>query len=332
MEISKATQLKTAIITGVFGQDGIFLVKILKRKNYKIFGISHKNPSSPLQNQVFNNLDGFLACDIRETSKIIEYMKFIKPDEFYNFAGLSSPSESFKYPERYLDVNAVAVENLVSSLSKENGLSSLRFYQASSSEIFGLSQESPQNELTEYSPATPYGKSKMIATKICQEMRETRNLHLSCGILYNHESEYRDPKFVSRKISKGFARVKLKLQNQIELGNLDSRRDWGYAEDYVYAMWLMLQQDSPGDFIISSGNQHSVKEFLIETFSVSGLPGIFSDYVKFDPNQLRPQDPNFLVGDSSLAKLKLGWEPTTTFRELVQKMYSHDLLEENTNL
>jgi GDPmannose 4,6-dehydratase len=209
---------------------------------------------------------------------------------------------------------------------------SLRFYQASSSEIFGASDVSPQNEHTEYAPATPYGFSKMFATQFCQNMRRSRNLHISCGILYNHESEFRDPKFVSRKITKGLVRIKLKLQDQIELGNLDSHRDWGYAADYVQAMWLMLQQDIPGDFVIASGQQHTVKDFLIETFTLSGLPGKFSDYVKFDQNQLRPQDPNTLVGDSALAKVKLGWEPTTSFRELVQKMYSHDLVEETANL
>ena len=324
--------MKTAIITGVFGQDGVFLVKFLKRKNYKIYGISHSKPSTPIQNQILMSLDGLLVTDIRDTSKIIDYIKFIRPAEFYNLAGLSSPSESFKHPEKYLEVNALAVENLINRISEEKSMVSIRFYQASSSEIFGTSNVSPQNEHTEYAPATPYGFSKMVVTEFCQKIRSNRNFHVSCGILYNHESEFRDPKFVSRKITKGLARIKLTLQDQIELGNLDSRRDWGYAADYVQAMWLMLQQDIPGDFVIASGQQHTVNDFLIETFTLSGLPGKFSDYVKFDQNQLRPQDPNTLVGDSALAKVKLGWEPTTSFRELVQKMYSHDLVEETANL
>ncbi len=315
--------MKVALITGITGQDGLHLTKFLLAKGYKVFGlyssrdVSEFSKKFPTVSLIQGNLSNF--------SSLVRAIEISNPNEIYNLAGISLVSLSYLNPDLVHDVNGKGPVRLIEAiryLGKEN---QIRLYQASSSEMFGKTQDAPQNEDSKFNPVSPYGKSKTYAHQACTKYRTDFGMHISCGILYNHESEVRSVDFVTRKITKGLAQILKGELDKIHLGSLDSIRDWGYAGDYIEAMWLMLQEQIPGDYVIASGEAHSVKEFLEIAFLHSGLGGPVENYIVIDENLKRNLDVGNLIGDSTKAKKLLGWEPKVTFNELVVKMMKHDL-------
>jgi GDPmannose 4,6-dehydratase len=318
--------LKTALITGITGQDGFHLTELLLNKNYKIFGLLNGQRNSRVIefSQKFPNVE-LIEGDLTDFSSLIRAIDFAKPDEIYNLGAISFVGLSFKQPELTANVTGLGPLRLLEALRTLGCEKTVRFYQASSSEMFGKVQQVPQNESTIFYPRSPYGVAKVYAHQICINYREAYGMHVSCGILFNHEGEYRGEEFVTRKISKGVAQIKKGLTSHVRLGTLEPRRDWGYAGDYVQAMWLMLQQEKPDDFVIATGITHSIRDFFNSALEVAGLSGEAEDYVIIDQNFVRPAEVDLLIGDASKAKEILGWKPTLDFQGLVKKMVEFDL-------
>ena len=318
--------MKTALITGITGQDSFHLTELLLGKEYKIYGLlSGIKTSRAIEfSKKFPNVV-FIEGNLTDSSSLIKSIEISKPDEIYNLGGISFVGLSFKQPELTADVTGLGPLRLLEAIRTLGMEKDIRFYQASSSEMFGKVQQVPQTETTNFYPRSPYGVAKVYAHQICVNYRESYGMHISCGILFNHEGEYRREEYVTRKITKGVADIVNKRIKKISLGNLESKRDWGYAGDYVEAMWLMLQQQNPDDYVIATGVTHSVREFLELAISYAGLKGTVEDYVEVDEDLIRPVDVELLVGDATKARHALGWSPKVKFEDLVKKMVNHDL-------
>jgi GDPmannose 4,6-dehydratase len=311
-----------ALITGISGQDGSYLAEILLAKGYEVHGLVHGSVQGP-----FERLDGITGDltlhqgDLLDEHSLVGVLRKSAPDEVYNLAAMSSVAESWRLAVATAEYTAVGVTRILEGIREV--CPDARFYQASSSEMFGRAREMPQSERTPFYPRSPYGVAKVYGHFITVNYRESFGLHASSGILFNHESPRRGREFVTRRISQGVAAIKLGLANELVLGNLDVRRDWGYAKEYVEAMWLMLQQDEPGDYVIGTGVSHSVRDLVEAAFACVGLSA--DDHVRIDPELARPADIEELVADPSRARERLGWEARTSFEELVEKMVQADL-------
>lgn len=316
-----------ALVTGVTGQDGIFLSRLLDEHGYQVFGLIRDRKSSNLS-VVRESLPSIelIEGDLRDLPSLVAALEISQPDEVYNLAAESFVGLSWKQVELTGEVTGMGAVRLFEALRihTENDMDTVRCYQASSSEMFGRAPKAPQNEATALEPRTPYGASKTFAHMMAGNYRDHYGAFIACGILYNHESEYRSPEFVPRKISRGVARIALGLQQTLALGDLDARRDWGFAGDYVRAMWMMLQQPAADDFVIATGTTHTIRDLLDAAFHRVGIDD-WQPYVVQDPRFMRAAEPNVLVGDSSKAATALGWKPTVCFEELIHRMVDRDL-------
>ncbi len=324
--------MKKALITGITGQDGSYLAEFLLSKDYEVHGIIRR--ASTFNSDRIDHLYRdpheagtrlFLHYgDLTDGTGLRQILEKVQPDELYNLGSQSHVKVSFFQPEYTADSVATGTLRLLEAVRdhQKHNTATVRFYQASSSEMFGASPP-PQNECTPFYPRSPYAVSKVAAHWFAVNYREAYGLFISNGILFNHESPRRGETFVTRKITRAIGRIKVALQEKLYLGNLDARRDWGFAGDYVEAMWSMLQQDAPGDYVIATGESHSVREFVELAFHHAGLD--WQRYVEVDPRYLRPTEVNFLQGDSSRARQKLGWHPRVDFPGLVEMMVQHDL-------
>lgn len=320
--------MKRALITGITGQDGSYLAELLLQKGYEVHGIIRR--ASTFNTERIDHLyqDPHLSGvrlflhygDLSDSVNLVKLLYELKPDEIYHLAAQSHVRVSFDIPEYTADITAVGTIRILEAI-RETGLRP-RFYQASSSEMFGSSPP-PQSESTPFHPRSPYAVSKVFAYWATVNYRESYDLFACNGILFNHESPRRGETFVTRKITRAVAHIKAGLQQKVYLGNLEAKRDWGYAPEYVEAMWRMLQQDRPDDYVIATGETHSVREFCEEAFALAGLD--WREYVEFDPRYLRPAEVDILCGDASKAKRILGWEPKVRFRELVRIMVEADM-------
>lgn len=311
-----------ALITGITGQDGYYLAEFLHEKGYEVYGMLRR--SSQNADQRLGKLATYVKCehaDLTDSLSLREVLGRVQPDEIYNLAAQSHVGWSFKTPESTFDITGAGCLRLLEAMRQTSPHS--RFYQASSSEMFGQVVEVPQTELTPFHPRSPYGVAKVAAFWATVNYREGYDLFTCNGILFNHESERRGEEFVTRKITQAVARIKLGLQPKVMLGNLEAKRDWGYAPEYVQAMWLMLQQKTPADYVVATGETHSVREFCEIAFDHVGLN--WQDYVEIDPQFFRPAEVNLLIGNAGKAKRDLGWEPRVSFRELVTRMVDADL-------
>jgi len=317
-------ETKTALVTGVTGQDGSYLAELLLDKGYNVVGIKRRTStiSTSRIDHIFDNSNFELRYgNMIDSGAIYRLLKEYNPDEVYNLAAQSHVKVSFETPEETANIVAMGTLKLLEAIINYDP--DIRLYQASSSEMFGDNPVNPQNELTRLMPASPYACSKVFAHNLIRNYRESYALHASSGILFNHESPRRGETFVTRKITLAAARIKLGLQDTLRLGNLDAKRDWGFAGDYVEAMWLMLQQEKPDDYVIATGETHSVKEFLNFVFEHAGLD--VEKHVQIDKRLFRPHEVPLLLGDPTKAKEKLGWEPDITFSDLAKMMYEADL-------
>ncbi|HYU39361.1 MAG TPA: GDP-mannose 4,6-dehydratase [Acidimicrobiia bacterium] len=322
--------MKRALITGITGQDGRHLAEFLAGKGYQVFGLvrGQANPKAQMvmdENPTLELVEG----DLQDLSSLIAAVEQVQPDEVYNLGAISFVQLSFKQPELTADITGVGVLRMLEAIRVVGGTQNnpIRFYQASSSEMFGKVRETPQNEQTAFHPRSPYGVAKVFGHYTTVNYREAYGLHATSGICFNHEGPRRGLEFVTRKVTNAMARIKLGLQEKIALGNLDSARDWGYAGDYVEAMWLMLQQPEPGDYVIAMGETHTNRELLEIAAQVAG----FDDWrplVQQDERFMRPAEVDILTGDASKARRVLGWRPRVNFEEVVQMMYESDLKEE----
>ena len=317
------SRAKRAFITGVNGQDGILLANLLLDKGYEVAGIGSQQQRSGFHSP---NLK-YAPLDIRDTSNLVGIIGQFMPDELYNLASISSVARSFEEPDLTWEVNSRSVSDLLSKLADTSLGSDLRIFQASSSEMFGLATIEPQNENVPFHPVSPYAQSKVSAMEACREHRNN-GLFVSCGIMYNHESIYRPKKFVTRKITSSVAAIKRGKVSKLHIGNIYAERDWGYAGDYIEAMWMMLQSEDPADYVISTGITHSVKDIVSISFDEVGLGGRELEYLELDENLLRPREVNRLVGDSSKIKREIGWTARKPFETLIREMVRHDLLTE----
>jgi len=321
--------VKKALVTGITGQDGSYLAELLLTKGYEVHGIIRRASTFNTaridhlyQDPHINGVRLFLHYgDIADSTNLIKLLYGIQPEEIYHLAAQSHVRVSFDIPEYTGDVTGLATVRILEAI-RETGLRA-KFYQASSSEIFGKVLEVPQRETTPFYPRSPYGAAKVYAYWITVNYRESYGLFGCNGILFNHESPRRGETFVTRKITRALTQIKAGLQDKLYLGNLDAKRDWGYAKEYVEAMWLMLQQDEPDDYVIATGETHSVREFLEESFSYAGLD--WRKHVEIDQRYYRPAEVDLLIGDASKAKKKLGWEPKTKFKDLVHLMVDADM-------
>jgi GDPmannose 4,6-dehydratase len=314
--------MPTALITGITGQDGSYLAELLLSKGYRVVGMVRR--SSTMTFERIQHLEDdieILQGDLHDQSSLVNLIEEYKPDEVYNLAAQSFVPTSWNQPVLTGEVTALGVTRLLEAVRLVKPKA--RFYQASSSEMFGKVREVPQNENTPFHPRSPYGVAKVYGHWITVNYRESYDMFAISGILFNHESPRRGLEFVTRKITNYAARIKLGLTDKLPLGNLESRRDWGYAKDYVKAMWMMLQQDAPDDFVVGMGETHSVREFCEIAFDTLGLD--YQDYVVQDPRFYRPAEVDLLVSDPSKAKKTLGWEPKVSFVELVKMMVEADL-------
>ena len=321
--------MKTAFITGITGQDGSYLAEFLLEKGYKVVGLTRRTSTQNFERiQHFIHDVELISGDLMDQHSITYAIQQSKPDEIYNLAAQSFVQASWEQPVLTGEFTALGVTRVLEAMRLAK--SDAKFYQASSSEMFGKVMESPQKESTPFYPRSPYGVAKVYGHWITVNYRESYNLFAVSGILFNHESPRRGLEFSTRKIANGVARVKYGKQKTIKLGNLESKRDWGFAKDYVEAMWLMLQQQEPEDFVIATGETHSVKEYLQIACEIAGLPdwqSVYEHDAKFD----RPAEVDYLIGDASKAKEKLGWMPKTSFRDLVALMVEAELkLERDT--
>ena len=320
---------KKALITGITGQDGSYLAELLLSKGYEVHGIVRRASSFNRQrldaiydDPKFREVRLFLHYgDLGESGSLTRLLHTIQPDEVYNLAAQSHVRVSFDAPEYTLDIGGTGTLRLLEAI-RQTGQQP-RFYQASSSEMYGKVREIPQSELTPFHPRSPYAVAKVCAYWATVNYRESYDIHASNGILFNHESPRRGESFVTRKITLGVAHIKAGIQNKLVLGNLDAKRDWGYAKEYVEAMWLMLQQDKPDDYVVATGETHSVKEFLEEAFAHVGLD--WEKYVVQDQRYMRPAEVDLLIGDPTKAEKQLGWKPKTKFKDLVKIMVDADM-------
>jgi len=314
--------MKTALITGITGQDGSYLAEFLLEKGYRVFGMVRRSSTEPFERiEHIRDKIEIRQADLLDQLSIINLLEEAEPDEVYNLAAMSFVPASWSQPVLTAEFTAVGVTRVLEAIRLVN--KNIRFYQASSSEMFGGTKQVPQNENTPFHPRSPYGVAKVYGHWITVNYRESYGIFACSGILFNHESPRRGLEFVTRKVTDGAARIKLGLANELRLGNLDARRDWGFAGDYVRAMWLMLQQPEPDDYVIATGKSHSVRELVELAFGYLGLD--WKKYVKQDERYMRPADVELLVGDASKAREKLGWEPTVTFEELVKMMVDADM-------
>ncbi|HEY0080551.1 MAG TPA: GDP-mannose 4,6-dehydratase [Pyrinomonadaceae bacterium] len=319
--------MKRALITGINGQDGSYLAELLLSKNYEVYGLVRRS-SSINRSRIDHLTQGgnnerikLIYGDMSDSMSLYRIVRDVNPDEVYNMASQSHVRVSFEVPEQTLEVNALGALRLLEAIRESGGRT--KFYQASSSELFGKTDTAPQNETTEFHPRSPYAVSKLCAYWMVRNYREAYGMYATNGILFNHESPRRGENFVTRKITLAAARIKLGMDARLTLGNLEARRDWGFAGDYMEAAWLMLQQPEPDDFVIATGESHSVEEFLEEAFSYVGLD--WRQYVVIDPKYLRPSEVDSVVGDASKARRILNWKPRTSFRNLVRMMVDADL-------
>jgi GDPmannose 4,6-dehydratase len=321
--------MKRALITGITGQDGSYLTEFLLEKDYQVFGIVRRSSSFNTDridhlyqdpHEPNARLRMFYG-DLNDSSSLNTILRQTQPDEIYNLGAQSHVRVSFDVPEYTGEVTGLGTVRILEAI-RDTGIKP-KFYQASSSELYGRVRETPQTELTPFHPRSPYACAKAYAYHITVNYRESYGLFACNGILFNHESERRGETFVSRKITRAATRIKLGLQKRLYLGNLDARRDWGHAKDYVEAMWLMLQADEADDYVIATGETHSVREFLDEAFGYLDLD--WEQYVETDPRYYRPAEVDFLLGDASKARRVLGWEPKIDFKQLVRIMVDHDL-------
>jgi GDPmannose 4,6-dehydratase len=317
---------RRALITGVTGQDGLFLAELLLDKGYEVFGLVR--PESLRTERLAIEVPGVRAVpgDLRDMSSLVRALEHSAPDEVYNLAATSFVGSSWELAELNAETTAMGALRMLEALRlyTDDDMAQVRYYQASSSEVFGSPDESPQTEITRFHPRSPYGVAKVFAHNITVNYRESYGAYSACGILYNHESERRGHEFVTRKITSSVARIKLGLQDHVELGTLDSTRDWGYAGDYVEAMWRILQQEQASDFVIATGISHSIRDLLTTAFGCVGVED-WTPFVRHDKALLRPADGTALVGDAGKAASVLGWRPSVTFPELVARMVEHDL-------
>jgi GDPmannose 4,6-dehydratase len=323
-----------ALITGITGQDGQFLAELLHAKGYQVFGLikGQNNPKGDLIQAELPFVE-LVSGDLQDLPSLVTALEYTQPNEVYNLAGISFVALSFRQAELTANVTGLGVLRMLEAVrmvggSKDNPI---RFYQASSSEMFGKVRETPQTEGTPFHPRSPYGAAKVFGHHITVNYRESYDLFACSGILFNHESERRGLEFVTRKVSNAVARIKLGLQDELVLGVLDTKRDWGYAGDYVDAMWRMLQQETPDDYVIATGETHAVREFVELAFAAAGLDD-WGRYVRQDTRFFRPAEVDLLVGDASKAAERLGWQPGVDFRSLVERMVAHDLKVETEKL
>jgi GDPmannose 4,6-dehydratase len=322
--------MKRALITGITGQDGRFLAELLISKGYEVFGLlkGQANPKGPALRAEIPGVE-LIEGDLTDLPSLIRAVGTAQPDEVYNLAAISFVAMSFQQPELTANITGLGVLRMLEAIRIVGGAQDnpIRFYQASSSEMFGKVRETPQTELTPFYPRSPYGCAKVFGHDITVNYRESYGMFACSGILFNHESERRGLEFVTRKITNAVARIKLGLQSELALGNLEPQRDWGYAGDYVEAMWLMLQQDEPDDYVVATGETHPVSEFVEKAFRHAGIDD-WEQYVRTDPRFFRPAEVDLLVGDASKAEQVLGWQRKVSFDQLVQKMVDHDLTVE----
>jgi GDPmannose 4,6-dehydratase len=319
---------KRALITGITGQDGQFLAEFLHaHHDYQVFGLvkGQNNPKADLIGSEFPYVET-VSGDLQDLPSLVAALEYTQPDEVYNLGAISFVAMSFKQAELTANITGLGVLRMLEAIRMVGGSQNnpIRFYQASSSEMFGKVRETPQNEGTPFYPRSPYGCAKVYGHDITVNYRDSYGLFACSGILFNHESERRGLEFVTRKITNAVARIKLGVQEDLVLGDLEPQRDWGYAGDYVKAMWMMLQQDSPDDYVVATGETHSVKEFVEKAFARAGLDD-WERYVKQDPRFFRPSEVDLLIGDPSKAQTKLGWKREVEFQGLVEKMVDHDL-------
>ena len=317
--------MKTALITGINGMDGSHLADFLLEKGYKVYGMerhsSIKNRTNTKHLENNENFE-FITGDLTDSTSLLSVLSTSQPDEVYNLGSQSFVAESWNTPEQTSNVTGLGSLRMLDAIRTLN--MNTKFYQASTSELFGRMIENPATERTPFYPRSPYGVSKLYAHWITKNYRESYDMFNTCGILFNHESERRGHQFVTRKISDGVAKIHHGLQDFITLGNLEAKRDWGYAPDYVESMWLMLQQDNPDDFVIATGKTHTIREFLDSAFDVVGITD-WEKYVKQDPRFMRPAEVDVLRGDASKAKYELGWTPKTDLQGLVKNMVESDI-------
>lgn len=314
---------KTALITGITGQDGSYLAELLLEKGYRVVGMTRRT-STDVHERIAHLVDDveFVSGDLLDQSSMTTIVSDVRPTEIYNLAAQSFVPTSWTQPVLTGEFTALGVTRVLEAIRAVDP--KIRFYQASSSEMFGKVVETPQTETTPFYPRSPYGVAKVYGHWITVNYRESYDMFAVSGILFNHESSRRGKEFVTRKITDGVARIKLGLTKELRLGNLDAQRDWGFAGDYVRAMWLMLQQEAPDDFVIATGRTHTVREFVRIAFESAGL-GSYEPYVTMDQRFMRPAEVDLLVGDPSKAKRVLGWEPHVAFEELVEMMVKADI-------
>lgn len=315
-------KIKKALITGATGQDGSYLAEILLKKGYQVFGLERRSSQKNRQNieHILDKIE-LISGDLLDESSLVHALKESQPDEVYNLASQSFVAESWKQPVYTGEVTGLGAVRMLEAIRQVNP--KIKFYQASSSEMFGAVKQSPQNEKTPFYPRSPYGVAKLYAHWITVNYRESYDMFAVSGILFNHESPRRGLEFVTRKITNTAAKIKLGLAKELRLGDLDAKRDWGYAGDFIEVIWLMLQQKKPKDYVIGTGKAHSVREFAQEAFGHLGLD--WKKYVRIDKKFIRPAEVYHLCADASLAKKELGWKPKVGFKELVRMMVEADL-------
>ena len=326
--------MPTALVTGVTGQDGLYLSQLLLDKGYEVYGLirGQNNPKRPLVEAMLPDVK-LVEGDLTDLPGLVRVLNRVNPDEIYNLGAISFVAYSWENPIVTADATGMGVLNILEAIRLWAGddIEKVRFYQASTSEMFGKVQEVPQRETTLLWPRSPYGVSKTFGHYMTINYRESYGLHASSGILFNHESPLRGKEFVTRKISTAVARISLGLQDSVSLGSLDAKRDWGYAGDYVDAMWRMVQQPEGSEYVVATGETHSVREFVEAAFAHVGIED-WESYVRQDPRFMRPAEVEMLIGDASKAREQLGWEPTVTFDGLVKMMVDADLEREREGL
>ena len=323
--------MRRALITGVTGQDGQHLAQFLHEKGYQVFGVvkGQNNPKLELLRDEFPYVE-VVPGDLADLPSLVKALEVAQPHEVYNLAAISFVALSWNQAELTSNLTGTGVLRMLEAVRMVGGAENnpIRFYQASSSEMFGKVHEVPQRETTPFHPRSPYGVAKVFGHYTTLNYREAYGIHGSSGILFNHEGPRRGLEFVTRKVTNSVARIKLGMQDEISLGNLDASRDWGYAGDYVEAMWMMLQQDEPDDYVIATGETHTIRDLLEVAFRCAGIDD-WTRYVKQDPRFMRPSEVDLLIGDAGKAQDRLGWKPRVGFEELVQMMYENDIAEES---
>ncbi|MBM3799961.1 MAG: GDP-mannose 4,6-dehydratase [Actinobacteria bacterium] len=324
--------MRRALITGVTGQDGQHLAQLLHEKGYQVFGVvkGQNNPKLEMMRDEFPFVE-IVPGDLADLPSLVKALEVAQPHEVYNLAAISFVALSWNQAELTSNLTGTGVLRMLEAIRMVGGAqnNTIRFYQASSSEMFGKVREIPQSELTPFHPRSPYGCAKVFGHHITVNYRESYGLYACSGILFNHEGPRRGVEFVTRKVTNAAARIKLGLQDEVVMGNLDAKRDWGYAGDYVKAMWLMLQEDEPDDYVIATGETHTIEELVERAFAEVGISD-WKKYVRQDPKFFRPAEVDLLIGDATKAREKLGWKPEVSFPELVKMMVAHDLKREAT--